>query len=74
MNLEMRFPGGKQKTLTFSYDDGVVFDKRLSDIFTILRKLTASPSTATEERRRKRMQLKTKSRLFLSMPRVRSRV
>lgn len=34
MNLEMRFPGGKQKTLTFSYDDGAVFDKRLSDIFT----------------------------------------
>lgn len=33
MNLEMRFPGGKNKTVTFSYDDGRIFDKRLSDIF-----------------------------------------
>lgn len=29
----MRFPGGKAKALTFSYDDGVIFDKRLVDIF-----------------------------------------
>lgn len=29
----MRFPGGRSKTLTFSYDDGVEQDKRLIDIF-----------------------------------------
>ncbi len=32
MNLKMLFPEGKIKALTFSYDDGVVFDKRLIDI------------------------------------------
>ena len=30
----MRYPGGKSKAVTFSYDDGVEQDKRLSDIFT----------------------------------------
>lgn len=29
----MRFPGGKPKAVTFSYDDGVHQDKRLSEIF-----------------------------------------
>lgn len=29
----MRFPEGKAKALTFSYDDGVVADKRLIDLF-----------------------------------------
>lgn len=29
----MRFPGGKQKAVTFSYDDGVREDIRLADIF-----------------------------------------
>jgi len=29
----LRFPGGKAKALTFSYDDGVAADKRLIDIF-----------------------------------------
>lgn len=29
----LRFPGGKPKALTFSYDDGGVGDKRLLDIF-----------------------------------------
>ncbi|MBQ8807865.1 MAG: polysaccharide deacetylase family protein, partial [Clostridia bacterium] len=29
----MRFPGGKAKALTFSYDDGVFSDKRLISIF-----------------------------------------
>ena len=30
----MRYPGGLAKAVTFSYDDGVVQDKRLSDLFT----------------------------------------
>ncbi len=29
----MRYPGGKAKALTFSYDDGAVADRRLADIF-----------------------------------------
>lgn len=29
----MRFPGGKGKALTFSYDDGVIADKRLVQLF-----------------------------------------
>jgi len=29
----MRFPGGKRKALTFSYDDGVEQDIRLMEIF-----------------------------------------
>ncbi len=29
----MRFPGGKSKALTFSYDDGVPQDKRLAELF-----------------------------------------
>ena len=29
----MRYPGGKAKAVTFSYDDGVVQDKRLAEIF-----------------------------------------
>ncbi|MDE7379791.1 MAG: polysaccharide deacetylase, partial [Clostridia bacterium] len=29
----MRFPGGKQKAATFSYDDGVKADKKLLEIF-----------------------------------------
>ncbi len=29
----LRFPGFKKKALTFSYDDGVIFDKRLVEIF-----------------------------------------
>lgn len=29
----MRYPGGKPKALTFSYDDGSVQDKRLAEIF-----------------------------------------
>lgn len=29
----MRFPGGKEKAVTFSYDDGVRADKRLLEIF-----------------------------------------
>lgn len=29
----MRFPGGKEKAVTFSYDDGVCQDKRLAEIF-----------------------------------------
>ena len=29
----MRYPGGKRKALTFSYDDGVVQDERLAGIF-----------------------------------------
>jgi len=33
MELRFAFPGGKIKTLTFSYDDGVVHDKRLIEIF-----------------------------------------
>ena len=31
--MYLRFPGGKLKALTFSYDDGVETDKRLIDIF-----------------------------------------
>ena len=31
-NLYMRFPGGKAKTVTLSYDDGVVYDIRLMEI------------------------------------------
>ena len=31
--MYLRFPGGKPKALTFSYDDGVETDKRLIDIF-----------------------------------------
>ncbi len=31
--FRMRFPGGKEKALTFSYDDGLVADKRLGEIF-----------------------------------------
>ena len=27
------YPGGKQKALTFSYDDGQVFDRKLVEIF-----------------------------------------
>lgn len=27
------FPGGKRKAVTFSYDDGQIYDKRLADIF-----------------------------------------
>ena len=30
----MRYPGGKAKAVTFSYDDGALSDRRLSDIFT----------------------------------------
>lgn len=33
MNFTMRFPGGRAKALTFSYDDGVAQDIRLIDIF-----------------------------------------
>lgn len=29
----MRYPGGKVKAVTFSYDDGVVQDKRLAELF-----------------------------------------
>lgn len=32
MNIFMRFPNGKAKALTLSYDDGVIQDKRLIDI------------------------------------------
>ena len=32
-NMFLRFPGGKPKALTFSYDDGVVQDKRLAQLF-----------------------------------------
>ena len=31
-NIFMRFPGGRAKALTLSYDDGVVQDIRLIDI------------------------------------------
>lgn len=31
--LFMRFPGGKAKAVTFSYDDGSAYDKRLAEIF-----------------------------------------
>ncbi len=30
----MRYPDGRAKALTFSYDDGVIFDKKLAEIFT----------------------------------------
>lgn len=33
MKLTMRFPGGKPKALTFSYDDGVYQDLRLIELF-----------------------------------------
>ncbi len=33
LNYEILYPGGKEKALTFSYDDGAVFDKRLVDLF-----------------------------------------
>ena len=33
MNKNMRFPGFRRHALTFSYDDGTVFDKRLVEIF-----------------------------------------
>ena len=33
MNVHMRFPGGKPRALTFSYDDGVRQDKKLVEIF-----------------------------------------
>jgi hypothetical protein len=29
----MRYPGGKAKAVTFSYDDGVIQDIRLAEIF-----------------------------------------
>ena len=29
----MRYPGGKAKAVTFSYDDGILSDKRLSELF-----------------------------------------
>ena len=32
MELRMRFPGGRKKALTFSYDDGVEQDIRLIEI------------------------------------------
>ena len=32
MERYLRFPGGKPKALTLSYDDGVIFDKRLIEI------------------------------------------
>ena len=31
--IYLRFPDGKPKALTFSYDDGVETDKRLIEIF-----------------------------------------
>lgn len=34
MGIFIRFPNGKPKALTFSYDDGVVADRRLVDILT----------------------------------------
>ncbi len=34
MAVYLRFPEGKPKTLTFSYDDGVDQDKRLSEDYT----------------------------------------
>ena len=33
MSIFMRFPGGKYKALTFSYDDGVISDRKLIEIF-----------------------------------------
>lgn len=29
----MRYPGGKAKAVTFSYDDGVIQDRRLAELF-----------------------------------------
>ncbi|MBQ6894266.1 MAG: hypothetical protein IJN40_02075 [Clostridia bacterium] len=29
----MRYPGGKAKAVTFSYDDGVIHDIRLAEVF-----------------------------------------
>lgn len=31
-DISMRFPGGREKALTFSYDDGVIYDEKLSSI------------------------------------------
>lgn len=31
--MRFEFPGGKKKALTFSYDDGQIFDRRLVEIF-----------------------------------------
>ena len=31
--MRFEFPGGKKKALTFSYDDGQIFDRKLVDIF-----------------------------------------
>lgn len=33
MNYEIVYPNGKTKALTFSYDDGQIFDRRLVEIF-----------------------------------------
>ena len=33
LSVFMRYPGGKAKAVTFSYDDGVQQDKRLAEIF-----------------------------------------
>ncbi|MDD3886573.1 MAG: polysaccharide deacetylase family protein [Victivallaceae bacterium] len=33
MSISFVFPGGKSKALTFSYDDGCTFDRRLVEIF-----------------------------------------
>lgn len=32
-SIFMRYPGGRAKAVTFSYDDGVIQDKRLAEIF-----------------------------------------
>lgn len=32
-SIFMRYPGGKAKAVTFSYDDGVKYDKRLAEMF-----------------------------------------
>lgn len=32
-DISLRFPGGKSKVLTFSYDDGVIYDEKLVSIF-----------------------------------------
>ena len=31
--IDFLYPGGKPKALTFSYDDGAVFDRRLTELF-----------------------------------------
>ncbi len=33
MNFELLYPGFKEKALTFSYDDGQIFDRRLVELF-----------------------------------------